>query len=34
MSKAHDTVVELHAVYKTYRLGQHVVADLTIAGQY
>ena len=28
MSGAHDTVVELHAVYKTYRLGQHVVRAL------
>ena len=28
MSQAQDTVVELHAVYKTYRLGQHVVRAL------
>ena len=28
MSKAQDTVVELHAVHKTYRLGQHVVRAL------
>ena len=28
MSKAQDTVVELHAVHKTYHLGQHVVRAL------
>ena len=28
MSAAHHTVVEMHNVYKTYRLGQHVVPAL------